>query len=69
MDGGGGGGEGKVLEGEKDEMDGSEMKPCLSIVDTCCFDFDEFSPPIEEEEEEKLKKKLSDSVKMLLLHS
>lgn len=48
MDDGGGGGEGKVLEGEKDEMDGSEMKPCLSIVDTCCFDFDEFSPPIEE---------------------
>lgn len=46
--GGGGGGEGKVLEGEKDEKDGSEMKPCLSIVDTCCFDFDEFSPPIEE---------------------
>lgn len=46
--GGGGGGEGKVLEGEKEEMVGSEMKPCLSIVDTCCFDFDEFSPPIEE---------------------
>jgi len=44
LGGGGGDDDGKVL---KEEKEGSEKKPCISIVDTC-FDFDEFSPPFEE---------------------
>lgn len=60
---GGGDGEEKVLEGENEEMVGSDMKPCLIIVETC-FDFIESVIRIEEEEEEKLKK-ASESQKML----
>jgi len=37
---------GRFWKGEKEEKVGSELN--LSIVDICCFDFDEFSPPIEE---------------------
>jgi hypothetical protein len=48
VDGGGGDeGEENVLEGENEEKVGSEMKPCLIIVDTCCVDFKELFPPIE----------------------
>lgn len=41
----GGDGE-KVLEGEKEEKVGLDMKPCFIMVETS-FDFNELSPPIE----------------------